>query len=311
MSKNNKPSSRISPMLQNVARPFLRWYASRPEQFDRYHNKLGPIVNGTYRDYTLECRANYSCPCDEEGVRRQGSILVKNVLETETADRLSSTMSERIDADPNSVQESTSKLMRSVHKPVRSLGKEVIDIFHNPTLDQRIREYFGCYYRIEWLSCYRSLPTQEVSHAWLWHSDNVPCDTLKVMLHLTDAGEQQGATRFMSLDDTSAYYRAGYRGSRKQRLEDLSSFASKNGLPHRPFHHDAKAGDVMLFLNNALHKAVPPQHDHRDVLNYLLIPNPIPWHQQLAIDGIDAIDSNPGGYPDNPRPSSVHRNQAA
>ncbi len=311
MQENESPSRRFPPLLQSAAKPFLRWYASRPEQFDRYHNKLGPFVNGVYNEYSEQCRAAYSCPRDDQGVREQGSILIRDVLQTEVANRLSGTMSDRIEEDPKSVRESTSKLMRSVHEPITSLGNEVIDIFHNAILDQRIREYFGCHYRVQWLSCYRSLPTEDVSHAWLWHSDNVPCETLKVMLHLTDAGEQQGATQFMSLEDTRAYYRAGYRGSRTKRLEDLAGFASQNGLPHRPFHHDAKAGDVMIFLNNALHKAVPPQHGHRDVLTYLLVPNPIPWNEQLEIDGIAAIESNPGGYPDNPHPSMRSQAKAA
>ena len=53
----------------------------------------------------------------------------------------------------------------------------------------------------------------------------------------------------------------------------------------------------MLFLNNALHKAVPPQNDYRDVLTFLLLPNPIPWDKQLEHDGIACVESNPGGYP--------------
>ncbi|MCA9060321.1 MAG: phytanoyl-CoA dioxygenase family protein, partial [Planctomycetaceae bacterium] len=141
---------------------------------------------------------------------------------------------------------------------------------------------------------------------WLWHSDNVPTETLKVMLHLTDAGPDQGATLFMSFDDTQEYFRAGYRGDTSQRVADLQGFASTHDLPFRPFSHHAKAGDVMLFNNNALHRAVPPRSGYRDVLTYLILPNPIPWDQQLALDGISAIESCPGGYPRDP-----HRKQAA
>ena len=117
------------------------------------------------------------------------------------------------------------------------------------------------------------------------------------MFHLTDAGAELGATKFMNMGDTLEYYRAGYRGHTSKRVEDLEAFAKQHALPYRPFHHEARAGDVMLFNNNALHRAVPPQSDFRDVLTYLLLPNPIPWDKQLELDGVKSIESNPGGFP--------------
>ncbi|WP_404304855.1 phytanoyl-CoA dioxygenase family protein [Neorhodopirellula lusitana] len=312
MQNETGSSYPIHPIFQKAVRPFTRWYGSRPNQFEKYHNKLGPRVNSTYLRYAEYCRNQHACPRDDDGVRSQGSILVPEVLQTSVADELSRKMGSLIENDENSVSANTSQLMRSVHRPASKLGTSVLDIFHNPILDGGIREFFGSNYRIQWMDCYRSLPTKDVSHAWLWHSDNVPCETLKVMLHLTDAGEHRGATQFMSLGDTEAYYRAGYRGSRSSRRENLDQFAQQHSLPHRPFHHDAKAGDVMLFLNNALHKAVPPQTSFRDVLTYLLLPNPIPWDKQLACDGLESIEFNPGGYPQSPFPEqAINVNRAA
>ena len=42
-----------------------------------------------------------------------------------------------------------------------------------------------------------------------------------------------------------------------------------------PIPRETRAGDVVLFINNALHRAVPPWREFRDVLTCLLLPNPI------------------------------------
>jgi len=286
----------IDKAMHPVVLPF-RWMGASPTKFSRYGNTLGTLVNGRYQRYAQECRDQARDHVDPSGVRSQGSVLIKNVLTEVEAHQLSERVREVVESQTDLQDDRMSQLMKSVARPISTLGSGVIEIFNNEELDRRIRGFFGSHYRIQWLDCYRSLPFHEVRSSWLWHSDNVPCETLKVMLHLTDAGPNRGATQFMTIEDTQEYFQRGYRGDTSQRVEDLQSFAEEKGLPYRPFSHDSKAGDVMLFLNNALHKAVPPRDDYRDVLTYLLLPNPIPWHEQLEKDGIDVIQSNPGGYP--------------
>lgn len=286
--------------VSETIRKQFRWYGARVSMFERYQNALGPLVNGRYVRYADECRALTSDECDLDGVRSKGSVLVRDVMNRETALGLSNHLGQLIDDGEGSTINRTAHLMKKLPCPITALGREVIDIFHQPELDAQIRGYFGSHYRVQWLDCYRSFPTDEVSSSWLWHCDNVPAETLKVMLHLTDAGKDLGATQFMTMDDSIEYYRHGYRGQTSKRIADLEPFAEAHQLPYRPFHHESKAGDVMLFNNNALHKAVPPRAGYRDVLTYLLLPNPIPWHEQLERDGIASIEANPGGYPRQP-----------
>ena len=266
---------------------------ARPSQFAKFRNTLGPILNGRYQRYAQKCCVLTDDNVDDEGVRSRGSVLVKNVMPRATSLSLSQQMGDEIVSANSASSERATHLMRKVPTSISKLGRPVVDIFHGEELDRKIRGVFGSHYRIQWLDCYRSLPATDVSSSWLWHSDNVPAEALKVMLHLTDAGVDQGATQFMTMGDTLAYYKAGYRGPTSKRVEDLQSFAGAHDLPH----HDAQAGDVMLFLNNALHKAIPPQKEYRDVLTYLLLPTPIPWDEQLEQDGIETVESNPGGYP--------------
>lgn len=290
--------------------PFNKWYGALVSEFERHGNTLGPFVNGRYTEYAEYCRSQSNITSTPSPVRVTGSERIPGIVSRQAATELSETMTEEL-ASMTGPAAATDKLLRKIDRPISTLGQTVLDIFRHPVLNEQVEGFFGSYYRIQWLDCYRSFPTEDVSHSWLWHSDNVPANTLKVMLHLTDAGAEQGATQFMNFEDTRAYYRAGYRGHTSRRLADLSAFAVQHNLPFRPFSHDAKAGDVMLFVNNALHKAVPPKQGYRDVLTYLLLPNPIPWHAQLETDGVDCIQCNPGGYPPNPATSRALANRAA
>ncbi len=297
-----KPSSHLSRSpLDRLMRRLGSWYGASTSSFRKHKNTLGPWVNNRYLRYCQRCRQQSSIATGASQIREVGSVLVPGVMPTTEAERLSDCMSKVIEATGGPTLGSSNQPMaRKVERPITDLGGEVLQIFADKTLDQQICDYFGCYYRIQWVNCYRSYPTEEVSASWLWHSDNVPVETLKVMLHLTDAGPQQGATQFMTFADTQAYYEAGYRGHGTKRRADLREFAKQHQLPYRPFCHDARAGDVMLFMNNALHKAVPPVSGYRDVLTYLLLPNPVPWDRQLEQDDRVALESNPGGYPSNP-----------
>ena len=177
----------------------------------------------------------------------------------------------------------------------------MLDIFDNPTLDEALRGIFGSYYRLQWVDCYRSIPAPDVSGSWMWHIDNVPKQVLKVMLHLTDAGVDQGATRFLSVTDTRAYGLNGYLGlETNKRTDDLAPLAGKNGLPYAPWYNEAKAGDALIFNTNLLHKAIPPVADYRDVATFLILPNPAPWREQIERDGLENFQDIARDWPRNP-----------
>ncbi|MEO0774940.1 MAG: phytanoyl-CoA dioxygenase family protein [Bacteroidota bacterium] len=278
-----------------------------PFFYKRYNNTLGYFTNEKFIRYLKKNQDTYRQSDDplkdrlrDSVIPTQGTQLLRNVLDLEKANRLSQRMSELIaEREGLQVKEEVKHLTARIEKPVTVLGREVIDIFHNEQMDLEIKSFFGgSFYRIEWLNCYRSFPSNDPKSSWLWHSDNVPTGTLKIMLHLTDAGRDRGATQFLPIVDTMEYRAKGYFGiDPKSRLENLQSFADRHGIPFRPSNHEAKAGDVLLFLNNTLHRAVPPKAEHRDVLTYLLLPNPIPWDQQLAKDGLEMIEEEPGSYP--------------
>jgi hypothetical protein len=152
--------------------------------------------------------------------------------------------------------------------------------------------YFGSYYRIEWLDCYRSFPTEEPRAAWLWHMDNVPIECMKVILYLTQADAQTGATQVLSVKDTRRLHGLGYFG-----IYDDERKAEIGGAP---LSLSMDRGDALCLDNNLLHRAVPPKYKYRDVATFLILPNRCPWHEQLEMDGLCALQSDPGGFPSHP-----------
>src|SRR5262249_19104231 len=156
-------------------------------------------------------------------------------------------------------------------------------------------------YLIAWLDAYRSFPTQVRQSSWLWHSDNVPRESIKVMLHLTPADAGRGATRFLDLPTSTRFRACGYFGIHtNERVPDLAPFADCHGIPFRPLHFAAQPGDVLVFNNNLLHTAMPPVSQYRDVMTFLLLPSPRPWQEMLEVMGVDRVHGSPGGFPHDP-----------
>lgn len=270
-----------------------------PYYYKKYNNVLGPKVNGIYRRFGDACRANYAQVTgtrlrpEDSTIFQRGSVLIKGVVPTAKAEELSRDITRRIDQDDQVTKGPFAHQQIKVNRPISTLGDVVLECLRNSEADKELRNFFGGYYRLVYAESYRSLPTNKPEASWLWHSDSYPVDTCKVMLFLTDAGKDQGATQFMSRDDTMRYRGAGYFGTvMKDRLADLEPYAKEHGLPYRPFVHEAKAGDVMLFENNGLHRAVPPKSGFRDVVVFALLPSMKPWDEQLKLDGLDQIEAS-------------------
>jgi len=302
----------------------LRWAINRsgiPNKFakrlqDRswraYGNTHGEDANQLYESYTQRCRLAYEAAgnetikVDKSPLASKGTFLVESALDSKTAHKMSNDFTSLIEQDKGLlIPPSYSHLMTGLAQPVDDLGTELLDIFDNSALDQAITGYFGSYYRLEWIDCYRSHPASQVGGSWMWHTDDVPPQILKVMLHLTDAGADQGATRFLSASHTREFGNKGYRGyPTNERTDNLVPFAEKNGLSCEPFLHDAKAGDALIFNTNLLHKAIPPSTGYRDVSTIFVMPNPIPWRKQLEREGPGKFQTNKRTWPSNPEPSN-------
>lgn len=287
-------------MLSLIRRPLDRLAARArywPIFYRKYNNVLGYTLNERFGRYARSCQAHYRRVTGEQlhpersELRKEGTFLVRGVLPRQEALAISDEFSQRIEQDKGIIHGKNDYLQMGIANPVSTLNEQPLAVFRNPAVDAELRQYFGGYYRIMFTNSYRSFPTDKTEESWLWHTDSYPIYTCKLFLFCTDAGKDQGATQFMSRADTMLYRKAGYFGNiTKDRLADLEAFAKEHNLPYRPFQHEAQAGDVMLFENNGLHRAVPPKAGFRDIIAFGLLPSMRPWNEQLALDCIEKIE---------------------
>jgi hypothetical protein len=302
----------VPPFLQSAVDPILKKIRRSSPYTQRYNNSLGLRLNETYLRYQRFCSAQYASRhgrqnFGESRLRTHGAQIFQRVVPPEKARRYSADISRFIENNKELVRidDKHSSLLKTIKHPLQTMGREYLDIFRSPELHKALITYFRGDYRLEWVSAFRTLPSTVIASSWNWHTDANPPYTCKVFLHLTSATADTGATDFMTPADTAAYRRAGYFGDQygHERMGDekIQAFAQKHGLPYRPFHFDVEAGDVSLFNQNFLHRAVAPRTGYRDVIEFFLLPNPVPWDEQLAKDGIDRAQVRLPLYPKDPR----------
>lgn len=283
-----------------------------PFYYRRYNNTISYRLNTTYLRYARACAQAYAREHGHQSpppspLCTEGAMCLRNVYPEEKTRAASAKITELIDKkDPRAVYpKKFGDLQVRIEPPLQTIGTDLLEVFHAPVIHEAMLSFFQGHYRILWVSIYRTIPAQRVASSWLWHCDGYPPRTCKLFLHLTQTTAETGATEFMNLEDTMAYRRAGYFGQHLgERYADLEEFARDHHLPYHPFHFDAAPGDATVFDMNFFHRAISPRTGFRDVVQFYLLPNPIPWDEQLRKDGIESLAHVGSGYPKDPRPAA-------
>ncbi|MBT4120377.1 MAG: hypothetical protein HOG89_03425 [Candidatus Peribacter sp.] len=296
-------------VLHTVADSVLKHIQRSRHYYRKYNNTLPPRINRTYVRYAAECKKHYKDLNGEQNfdispLIVDGGTLVQNAFPAQRAkahvDKISALIEQK---DPSVDYKDASGLSIGIKQPLITLGEDLLDVLHTPAVNAALLNFFQSNYRIEWATCYRSVPSEAIAGSWFWHSDSFPPHTCKLFLHLTEAMEDTGATQLMNREDTMAYRDAGYFGQQlDERYADLQDFAKEHKLPYRPFHNDANAGDATILDQNFFHRAVAPRKAFRDIVSFFFVPNILPWYEQLERDGIDSLTIS--GVPKDPHPKS-------
>ncbi len=300
--------SLLHTFIDSVAKRIQR----SPMYFERYNNTLDFKTNRVWTSYAHECMAAYkkengAVDLPPSPLVNNAATLVHNAFPLEKAQLYSAKIGELIERKDPRVEESK-KEGRSVHvdAPITTLGPGILDVLRSPEVHRQLLSFFRSHYRIQWATCYRSFPTEQVAGSWLWHSDSFPPYTCKMFLHLTKATTDTGATEFMNREDTMAYRRAGYFGQfLSERYADLQDFAKDKNIPYRPFHLDAAAGDATICDVSFFHRAVAPRADFRDIVSFFFVPNDVHWEKQLERDGLDSLSHRKASLPKDPHQGHV------
>jgi hypothetical protein len=170
--------------------------------------------------------------------------------------------------------------------------KAVVDQLITPAVDQVLYDYFGSEYCAYWYSFSRALPNKEPKRAFLWHCDKGPTMHAKMLFYMTSVEETGGNTYLLDRNTTERFDKAGYIfGSQKDRKDDLSEFAQKNGIAYEPFSFDMKPGEAILFLpQKVMHRGLLPTKSPRFIMQVTFLPSKRHWRDSLHQDSTMSLD---------------------
>jgi hypothetical protein len=136
----------------------------------------------------------------------------------------------------------------------------------DPIVRPILSSYYRSFYYYRELDCYRSQATPvEFQGSYAWHRDNYPPGSLKVMVYLTDVTSEADGPLVVAKGSHRGFApELGHYGPRVPREEVEGKLELVSCL--------GPAGTVIVFNNNAVHRASNPKRGHREVLNALILP---------------------------------------
>lgn len=163
------------------------------------------------------------------------------------------------------------------------IAVQVKDIWDLPELEEIARtllpslekNVFNSYIHLSAIHIYRNIQTNtDRISSWLWHYDNNPKEAVKVLIYLTDVGENNGAFELLQ-NNTGEHVkmqtsRTGYNHwgppyVPQSRIPTtmMEQFRSLGFEGHKI---TGPAGTMLFFDNNIVHRANIPIEGHRDVV---------------------------------------------
>jgi hypothetical protein len=220
-------------------------------------------------------------------------VIVAGALNASVAERCSQAISKGLESGALT-RSADLPFLVTVAKPLDLFGDEIMAVFDG-RLGEKLREFYGCEFRVQWLDCYRTYHG-EPQASWLWHIDNVPPYLLKVLLYLTDSDADTGVTEFMSGVDTRRFKAVGYFGvTREERRADLEEVARQRHIAYRPLCYPVKCGDAIIFNTNNLHRGGVVRRGFRDVMSFMIFPSRRTWRSHFEEMGPARVQIA-GGY---------------
>lgn len=145
--------------------------------------------------------------------------------------------------------------------------QRVLDVYADviPVVEPILRAYFGSWFYVRDVYCYRTQPVPAAQGSYQWHRDNYPPGSMKVMVYLTDVEPEDGPLTVAAGSHAGFEPSLGRVGDRYEDAFVRERFSLKDCVGPR--------GTVILFNNNAIHRATDPRRGHRDVVNFTVFPS--------------------------------------
>ena len=190
-------------------------------------------------------------------------------------DSISKAINKKISDESEHYMESTQESKPKVAIQVRNIWdipelSELVD-FILPSLEQNV---FGSYIHLAAVHAYRNIQTSSPRlSSWLWHYDNNPKEAVKVLIYLTDVGENNAPFELLEKEgqhikiETS---RTGYSHWRPPLIPESRIPKTMIDVLKQKGYKEKKilgpAGTILFFDNNIIHRANSPTEGYRDAI---------------------------------------------
>jgi ectoine hydroxylase-related dioxygenase (phytanoyl-CoA dioxygenase family) len=146
-------------------------------------------------------------------------------------------------------------------------------------LDPVLGAYYGGRWAARDIYCYRNQPVPAVQGSYAWHRDNYPTGSLKVMTYLTPVrGPEDGPLTVARGSQRGFKPKLGKVGDRYDEAWVKERFELVHAL--------GEPGTVIIFNNNAVHRAWDPTRGCREALNFTVFPAVLP-PEPSEVKGLD------------------------
>lgn len=165
-----------------------------------------------------------------------------------------------------------------------------------------VEAFYGSYYQPYWISLQENYPgTAEAASSFGWHIDDNPRQLMKIFIYFNDVGESNGAFRAFTYPVSKALLEAGFKSwTEKLRVENqkmINDYYAEHPSDLKVL--EGKAGTVLMFDNNLVHKGTPPREGFRRLAQIEIYPS----MTKLTEKQVELAMTNPMGhdYPQDPR----------
>ena len=143
-----------------------------------------------------------------------------------------------------------------------------------PIMRELERKIYGAYLTVEKVYLYRSpVSSQTPRVSWLWHFDNHPYEVLKVMIYLTDVGDQSAPFEYLRSPELAEPVAgspiAPLYGHSRIPQKKLTRYLEKGFVRHKVI---GPKGTMILFDNDVIHRGNLASQTCRDVVIFQVRP---------------------------------------
>jgi hypothetical protein len=139
-----------------------------------------------------------------------------------------------------------------------------------------IEGFYGSYWQPYWISLQQNYPgTADVASSFAWHIDDNPRQLMKIFIYFNDVFESNGAFRAFTYPVSKSLLEAGFKSwSEKLRTENQGMINDYYAAhPDELKVLEGKAGTVLMFDNNLVHKGTPPREGFRHLAQIEIYPS--------------------------------------